>query len=490
MWGLAKLSSALLAATSSYAPKSVQQIDSDFRKLYSVLGDEGSVYKQMSPTIKFVHVSPPKEDQDWREEQVLTQDSHIMAKEDIFKEIAQKYGDEKPIALYLPGLDGFGISAASWQFNDLSRNFDLWRMTVRIEDRSSFSQLVKAVTTFINEISESTGRPVYIVAESFGGLLAPAVALNVQNRAKRLKGSSNPIKGLVLVNPATSFDESAWDVLAPVLSTLGFLTQNRPTPFGLPSPYAVIGGLTLSTLIPSSNQFQKMLGLMQEMIPTTNPSGLVMSIQGMLETFKLTEEMLPPGLLEHRIKNWMIVGSDLVQPRLQEIDVPTFIVVGADDKLIGSRQEADRLTKILKKSEKLVVRDAGHFVLDENVNLTEAIIFSDLDPLSMKKTKKKFDPILDWKLPPQDVIDEMMESTIKPLEDAFSPIFMSTDENGVRSMDLENLPKNKGDGPLLFVSNHQLCTFSIHSFYSFVLFTKLISPICQPFFQWDLISIC
>jgi pimeloyl-ACP methyl ester carboxylesterase len=452
MWGLGRLSSALLAAT--YAPKSMDQVSGDFRNLYSILGEQAAVYKQFSPTIRISHVTPPQEGQDWRD--ILDSDAHIMEKEgsDIFAEIANKHGAEKPIALYLPGLDGFGISAATWQFNDLARTFDLWRLTVEIKDRSSFSELVKSVSSFVTDISESTGRPVYIIGESFGGLLAPAVILNVQSRAKRA-GQDNPIKGLVMVNPGTSFDQSAWDVVAPVLSTIGFLSEGRPAPFGLPSPYAVIGGLTLSALIPSEKQNQQIIDSIGSVIRTANPSGAVELIQGMLNSFKLTEEALPPGLLEHRIKNWMIVGSTLVQPRLAQIDVPTLVVVGSDDKLIASGQEVKRLEKILPNFEKLVVRGAGHFVLDENVNLTEAILNSDLDPLKMKKGKK-FDPILDWKLPPKKEFDEFIERSIKPLDNAFSPIFMSTDENGKRSMGLGNLPKDQG--PLLFVSNHQLRT--------------------------------
>lgn len=473
MWGLGKLSSVLLAAT--YEPKTAQDIGRDFRNLYSLLG-EPVVYKEISPTVKISYVTPPKEEnENWSDDHIRFSNADIMKSENIFESVANSYSTEKPIAIYLPGLDGFGISASTWQFNDLSKTFELWRMNVAIEDTSLFGELVSGVRGFIEEITETTGRPVYLIGESFGGLLVPAVTLNVQNRAKR-NGTKNPIEGLVLVNPATSFERSSWDVVAPILSTLGYLTEDRPTPFGLPSPYSVVGGLVLSALIPSSKQFQSIVDLVTN-LEVNSPSSVLESIQGALDTFKLTGEVLPPGLLDHRIKNWMIVGSDVVCPRLGDIDVPTFIVIGNDDKLIASRQEVERLEKVLPKSQKLVVRGAGHFVLDQNVNLTEAILFSDLDPLKNKERGvKKYDPILDWKLPSKEVIEEVMEKRIKPLEDAFSPVYISTDHHGKRAMNLDNLPK---EGPLLFVSNHQLRKFSridfdfIQNWCSPLLFIKL-----------------
>jgi pimeloyl-ACP methyl ester carboxylesterase len=433
----------------------------DMRNMYSLLGDKAPVYKKASPTIRFSYVTPPKEDgKDWKDDDVFYADAPIMENENadhnIFAEVSKQHGNhEKPIALYLPGLDGFGISAASWQFNDLSKSFEFWRMTVAIEDRSSFSDLVKAVSNFVDEVASTTGRPVYVIAESFGGLLAPAVSLRLLNREKR-GGVKNPIAGLVLVNPATSFDDSYWDVLAPALASLGN-NNAAPPPFGLPSLYAVIGSLTLAALIPSSEQNKGISDLILSLDPTRDPIRLADFLGGTLEMFKLTAESLPPGLLEHRISNWMIVGSDLVNPRLHQLDIPTFIVAGRDDKLLASRKEADRLTKILPQSEKLVVTGAGHFVLDENINLTEAILYSKLDPLNFKETSKPYDPILDWKLPPQDAIDEVVNSTVKFLEDSFSPIYISTDNNGKRFMGIDHLPKE--EGPLLFVSNHQLSKF-------------------------------
>jgi pimeloyl-ACP methyl ester carboxylesterase len=50
-------------------------------------------------------------------------------------------------------------------------------------------------------------RPVYLLGESFGGILAVAVAAARPDLVNRV----------VLVNPATSYERSAWPVLGPLL---------------------------------------------------------------------------------------------------------------------------------------------------------------------------------------------------------------------------------------------------------------------------------
>jgi pimeloyl-ACP methyl ester carboxylesterase len=455
MRGLEHFSTILLAAM---APplKTGQRLNNDFKELYNILGERAPVYQRASPTIRFNFVTPPAEGHSWRDDDTLYADSDLMPtndSSDIFANVAKRHGNDKPIALYLPGLDGFGVSAATFQFDDLARTFELWRMSIRIDDRTSFGDLLKAVSDFVEQLSSATDRPVYIIAESFGGLLAPCVALRLQKKYER-EGKNKVLKGMVLVNPATSFEESSWDSLAPMLSLFGDLTDRTPMPFGLPSPYSVAGGLILSNLIPSREQNQKILNTLLDWESLRNPSGAGDFVQGMIDSFRLTGEFLPPGLLKHRITNWMIVGSSLINSRLSQVEVPTLVVVGTEDKLIASGNEVRRLTKTLPNCEKLEVRGAGHFVLDDNVNLTEAIIYSKiLDPLNFNESKKIYDPILDWKMPSKEVIAEIREESVNFLVDAFSPIFISTDDQGNRAFGLQNLPK---EGPLLFVANHQL----------------------------------
>lgn len=459
MWGLERFSAILLASTTPSGPKSVQDLSNEFRKLYDVLGESAPVYVQATPTIRFNFVTPPEQGQSWRDDEVFYADQDLVTNDtssvpgDLFLDVASRYGDDKPIALYLPGLDGFGVSAAIHQFDDLSRSFELWRMSIKIEDRTSFGDLLKTVTDFVEQLASTTERPIYVIAESFGGLLAPSVGLKLQKKYER-NGKSNPLRGLVLVNPATSFDESSWDSLAPLLTLFGDLTDRNQMPFNLPSPYSIAGGLILSSLIPSSEQNQRILQTILGLETLRNPAGAADSFQGMLNSFRITADVLPPGLLKHRITNWMIVGSSLINPRLSQLEVNTLVVVGTEDKLIASGKEVRRLTRTLPNCEKLEVKGAGHFVLDDNVNLTEAIVYSKLlDPLNFNETQKPYDPIIDWKMPSQEVVERIRKGSVKSLSDAFSPVFISTDDDGNRSFGLQNLPK---EGPLLFVANHQL----------------------------------
>lgn len=171
--------------------------------------------------------------------------------------------------------------------------------------------------------------------------------------------------------------------------------------------------------------------------------------------FRILAEYLPASTLEHRVLKWLPVGSSVVNDhpeRLSRLNIPTLIIGGTDDNMLPTKEEANRLGKLLPDCVKMDIAGAGHFVLDTRVNLTEIIYDSHIDPFDIQKA---YDPITDWTLPPDHVVKAVLEKRIAPQRQRTSPVFFSTDPvTGKRRKGLSQIPST--DGPLLFVGNHQL----------------------------------
>lgn len=120
--------------------------------------------------------------------------------------------------IYLPGIDGTGLAAAR-QFPRLLQYFDLAALITPPEDRSKFETLVEVVASFLEAevLLHPPTRPVYLLGESFGGVLALAVGARCPGLVDRL----------VLINPATSFEDSLWPLLGPILPQASSLLPRK-----------------------------------------------------------------------------------------------------------------------------------------------------------------------------------------------------------------------------------------------------------------------
>jgi pimeloyl-ACP methyl ester carboxylesterase/1-acyl-sn-glycerol-3-phosphate acyltransferase len=435
-------------------------LTSIFSQEYADLEQPGALHLQVSRTLRFSFVTPPwNGTSTWRNPNNAP--SELLSDP---SEGGNSTLSKKPAALYLPGLDGYGISAHQYQFDDLATSFNFWRLTIDGEDRSDFLSVITAVADFVRELSANTSAPVTLIGESCGGLLAAATALKLQQQSN---GSSpnEVLKGLVLVNPATSFDQTNWDRLVPVLTSLQYLEAATHSPPRTLTPYGVVGSLTLSAIIPDNDQYRRILDLIVN-LPTLN---IPPSSQQQLESvwnatasgFLETERRLPPSLLLHRVANWLVPNAGVVRRRLKSLQVFTLVVAGQQDKLLPSRSEAQHLEGIIPKCETLVVPNRGHFVLDQNVNLTEAILYSSIDPMNRRVKVKPYDPILDWKLPTHDKIVATIQNSTSTSRTLHSPVFFSSDGSGRRTMGLGWLPKTSTTRPLLFVGNHQFAALDM-----------------------------
>ncbi|KAL7520989.1 hypothetical protein ACHAWX_005679 [Stephanocyclus meneghinianus] len=459
------------------AKSEMEQLVLDIRSLYRDLElGGGSIRRNMMNGLSFTYVAPASSESHtaqsnlngaWRSQTPLTYDldadwPHIHKQITEERTKLSHSSNPPPLVVYLPGLDGFGISATS-QFDDLSTTFELWRMTVdKGNVQLTFAELMTTVVKFIDDATRSfeTPREVILIGESFGGLLACAIAMALKASAKY----NLTLKGMALVNPATSFDETNWEQFVPLLTSLRYLeTQEvilddrgnfRISDISrrLPTPYSVLGGISLAATVPSQKQLTSILKFVfRSVISDTPQNALSVSSDG----FRILAEYLPAATVEHRVLKWLPVGTSVVNnPRLSNLDVPTLVVAGNDDNMLPTKEEANRLAKLLPDCVKMDISGSGHFVLD-SVNLTEVLLDSHIDPLDLQQNST-YDPITDWTLPPKDIVDRVIQKRVEPQRKRASPVFFSTDSvTGKRRRGLSLVPSNS-NGPLLFVGNHQL----------------------------------
>jgi alpha-beta hydrolase superfamily lysophospholipase len=92
--------------------------------------------------------------------------------------------------------------AAFQQFPSLCQVFTLVSLNVPVKDRTPFADLVTLCVEYIDSLAASipATRPIYLLGESFGGVLALAVAASCRQQVDRV----------VLINPATSYEDSVW----------------------------------------------------------------------------------------------------------------------------------------------------------------------------------------------------------------------------------------------------------------------------------------
>ena len=322
---------------------------------------------------------------------------------------------EKPILLYLPGFDGTYV-CPFLQFPELGTEFEVWCMTIGMEDRSTYDELKSVVLDVLrtdlaaghradeavpagassesrsegeSETEEAvpgerapaaggsgrfsglfggngrkagaktTGRPVYLAGESFGGILASDVArtlLEEQNAPGGAGGASTvDLKGLVLINPATCYDRSQ-------LATAG------PSVASAPSPFYLLG--LFSKLVPLfTDEFsveQLLLILSAKGLPSVIDTPRREAYMGRV-AFSLPTKLgyMSASTLSWRLDEWLKTGC--ASTRRSSFgafpDFRSLIVVGEKDKTLPSIAEAERLAnKVMNpgKTRIHVVDGAGH----------------------------------------------------------------------------------------------------------------------------------
>lgn len=321
-------------------------------------------------------------------------------------------GKDKPILLYLPGFDGTYICPFI-QFPELGTEFEVWCMTIGMEDRSTYEELKTMVLDFVKndltidfkekslaaastsnvtkdaeDVEETSpkknassnnssglfagwfgggakkpsrkrnSRPIYIAGESFGGILASDIARTLLEEQTNKTNTDEPIvdlQGLVLINPATCYDRSQLATAGPPIAKQSL-------------PLYLLGLVSkLLPLFTDEFSFEQLLLILQaKALPSVIDNPCREAYMGRVALSLPTRlEFMPPSTMDWRLNEWLQTGCSASRD-LTFAAFPNFrslIVVGEKDKTLPSIAEAERLANkvtIPTKTRIHVVEGAGH----------------------------------------------------------------------------------------------------------------------------------
>lgn len=302
---------------------------------------------------------------------------------------AQEYEEgktsEKPLFLFLPGFDGTYLSAF-FQYPELHTLFEVRCLVSSMNDRSTFDDLKNSVIDFIfkevhgkpdtpaaigqnhttiNKISfasnvsnrngmsrqprlNTTKRPIYLVGESFGGILASDVALTLLEEHKL-----DNLKGLVLINSATCYDRSR-------------LAKEGLALIRLPKVFYLFGILRLLPMFLDDISLPQFMAIIQgKALPSIIDNPIREAYMGRV-AFSLPRllKLMPQETFQWRLERWLEIGCSRMASKLDDLSkhesLRALIIAGEKDLTLPSIAEAERLTQRLRNSQVHVVNGAGH----------------------------------------------------------------------------------------------------------------------------------
>lgn len=343
-------------------------------------------------------------------------------------------------------MDGQGFTAAE-QFPTLGAAFDLFQMKLNVANRSSYEQLVDLSVDFLEEMLADCPpeRPVYLIGDSWGALLALGTALRCPELVQRV----------ALVSPATAMPNANWarllDVAAPALALAGPLPGQLQR--SLPLAFAPILGNPLrmmSNTLDVSDGLQRLPG---------DATRMVSDVLGQLGALG---EQLPPATLDWRLK-LMRGAVKALEPQLKKVEQRVLVVVGDEDRLLPSVEEAERLRRGLQRASVRVLPGAGHSLLQERgVGLLSIMREEGFYVIERKFTSRprgrrvgnnygKAGPL---ELPTLRELERTFEQ-YAPIGTLTSPVFFSEAADGTIQQGLGNVNTDT-QRPILLIGNHQL----------------------------------
>ncbi|KAD6796085.1 hypothetical protein E3N88_06981 [Mikania micrantha] len=308
-----------------------------------------------------------------------------------------------------PRIGGSGLGL-SLHHQRLGQMFDIWCLHIPATDRTPFPELVKVVeSTLKSQNYQSSGRPIYLVGQSFGACLALAVA------------ARNPQIDIVLVlaNSATSFNGSQLRPLIPVLEAM-----SKELDAGLGYILNMMTGV--NSIV--AEEISKVLEAMSSDLPGLNE---VSSAETLVWKLRLLDS-----------------ACSYTNSRLHAVKAQTLILSSGKDQFLPSKQEGERLHRLIPKSDIRTFDDSDHMLFMDHAHDLVTILKS----ASFYRRSRNLDYVLDY-LPPTYYEFSKARESHRFVEAAFSPVMLSTLENGKIVRGLSGIPS---EGPVLFVGYHML----------------------------------
>ncbi|CAM9671076.1 unnamed protein product [Ascophyllum nodosum] len=284
------------------------------------------------------------------------------------------------------------------------------------------------------------------------------------------------IQALFPINPATSFGRTAWRGLGPLLSLVPRAQYNAAA--------VAVFAATIPDQAQTASVVDGMINPSNISVPERSRA-LLDRLTGIWGTVSDVSSNLPPETLRWRIQNWLSAGQGRVERELEHMKIPVTVIVGSDDRLLPSVQEARRLEALIPGCRTVILEGRGHAPFYSGPGDLSEIIATDpalegvLDGTKQEsgrataaaaaaaaKNEKKAsllsglyakDWVEDFEEPDQRTVEEGMK-TIDFLIKSVSPVMFSTGANGESLAGLSGVPDPDPDRrrPILFVGNHQL----------------------------------
>ena len=141
------------------------------------------------------------------------------------------------------------------------------------------------------------------------------------------------VSKLILVNPATSFDRTAWAATEKFIPLTGLAFTPLFTSF------------VLTTVADPSTIYQVATSIVKNINTTEDMARETLSLVSYFNFIR------SPDTLLWRMKQWLDVGNFITKDKIRQIKVPTLVLVGNRDGLLPSQNEAFRLEDLITEAQ-------------------------------------------------------------------------------------------------------------------------------------------